>query len=89
MERFKSYDELPLTLDAKDINKFLGVSPTSCYSLFILIPLTLIDKVYQSLADGVGVRDCMRRDLNALRSNQRMTQSAALKTPMVYWGFED
>ncbi len=34
MERFKSYDELPLTLDAKDISKFLGVSPTSCYSLF-------------------------------------------------------
>lgn len=34
MERYKNYDELPLTLSAKDISAFLGVSPASSYSLF-------------------------------------------------------
>ena len=30
---YKSYDELPLFLNAKTVSKLLGISPSSCYEL--------------------------------------------------------
>ena len=33
MENFKSYDELPLVLNAEDLSRFLGVSKGTCYSM--------------------------------------------------------
>ena len=33
MSNYKSYDELPLFLNAKMVAKVLGVSPSSCYEL--------------------------------------------------------
>ena len=34
MNNYKNYDELPLTLTADDLSKFLGISKGSCYSMF-------------------------------------------------------
>lgn len=33
MNNYKNYDELPLTLTADDLSKFLGISKGSCYSM--------------------------------------------------------
>ena len=33
MGNFKSYDELPLTLNADDLSKFLGISKGTCYAM--------------------------------------------------------
>ena len=30
---YKSYDELPLFLNAETVSKLLGISPSSCYEL--------------------------------------------------------
>ena len=34
MDNYKSIDDLPVTLTATDMSKFLGISKCSCYALF-------------------------------------------------------
>lgn len=34
MENYRNYDELPLTLTADDLSRYLGISKCSCYSMF-------------------------------------------------------
>lgn len=34
MDNYKNYEELPLTLTAEDLSRFLGISKCSCYAMF-------------------------------------------------------
>ena len=34
MDNYNNYDDLPVTLSADDMSKFLGISKCSCYALF-------------------------------------------------------
>ena len=34
MDNYKSIDDLPVTLTATDMSKFLGISKCSCYAIF-------------------------------------------------------